>query len=185
MQHAQRPARLARVLRERGATFPGSPPPANILREDLFLSLPLWLHANILSLVRFRPATGLVPPAHGPGQCSSASLCRNVREKDGGLWRLARFRQHAAVPRSQAIEEFRQKSPREGLLQPAHAWHIWKPPPSPRRRQRQHREERHSWQYNASRTETQQSSALPGGPPSLSQEAEGPGIRFRATTGLL
>src|SRR5207302_7049101 len=136
--------------------------PAHLLPEGLFLSLPLWLPANSPVAVGFRPATGLAPPAHGPGQCGRPSLFRNNREKDGGLWRLARCRQHAAVPRSQASEEFRPKSPREGLLQPVLAWHIWKPPPSPRRRQRQHREERHSWQYNASPIETQQSSALPG-----------------------
>src|SRR5205823_10899483 len=119
------------VLRERGTTFPGPHPPANVLREDLFLSLPLWLPANTLSLVRFRPATGLAPPARVPGRCGSACLRRSVRENERGLWRLAHCRLYAAVPRSQASEEFQQKLPREGLLQPALAWHIWKPPPSP------------------------------------------------------
>src|SRR6266566_8396408 len=177
MQHAQRPARLARVLRERGATFPGLPPPANILREDLFLSLPLWLHANTLSLVRFRLATGLAPPGHAPGRRGSASLCRSVREKYGGLWRLAHCRQHAAVRRSQASEEFRQISPRESLLLPALAWHTWMLPPNRWRRHSQHREGRHSSKYSASRKQTQRSSALPGGSEGLSQGVEGPDTR--------
>src|SRR6266702_3855000 len=184
MQHAQRPARLARVLRERGTTFPGPHPPANVLREDLFLSLPLWLPANTLSLVRFRPATGLAPLAPVPGRCGSASLCRSVREKYGGLWRLAHYRLYAAVPRSQASEEFRQISPREGLLLLELAWHSWMLPPNRWQRHSQHREGRHSSKYSASRKQTQRSSALPGGSEGLSQGVEGPDTRSQASTGL-
>ncbi len=77
-------------------SFPRPPPPASILQGGQVLSLPLWLPAHTLSPARFRLVIELVLPAHGPGQWSSASLCRNVRNKDGGLWRLARLHQHSS-----------------------------------------------------------------------------------------